>query len=71
MQEAKICPIGDVTGDGKVNMKDWSRLYDHISETNPLEDYNLLCADVTGDGKVNMKDWSRLYEHLSEVNPLW
>ncbi len=69
--DAKICLKGDTTGDGKVNMKDWSRLYDHISETNPLEDYNLLCADVTGDGKVNMKDWSRLYDHISETNPLW
>ncbi len=71
VQNVEINLIGDTTGDGKVNMKDWSRLYDHISETNPLEDYNLLCADVTGDGKVNMKDWSRLYDHISEANPLW
>ena len=63
--------LGDTTGDGKVNMKDWSCLYDHISETSTLTDYALQCADVTGDGKVNMKDWSRLYDHISEVAPLW
>ena len=70
-QEAKICPIGDVTGDGKVNMKDWNRLYDHVNEVSSLSGYNLQCADVTGDGKVNMKDWNRLYAHVNEVNPLW
>jgi len=25
-----------VTGDGKVNMKDWNRLYEHINEIDPL-----------------------------------
>ncbi len=63
--------LGDTTGDGKVNMKDWSCLYDYISETSILTDYALQCADVNGDGKVNMKDWSRLYDHISEANPLW
>lgn len=62
---------GDVNGDGKVNMKDWNRLYDHISEINPLTDDALQRADVTGDGKVNMKDWNRLYDHISEINPLF
>ena len=27
---------GDVNGDGKVNTKDWNRIYDHVEETNPL-----------------------------------
>ena len=70
-QDAKICLVGDANCDGKVNMKDWSRLYDHIGETDELTDYNLLCADTNRDGKVNMKDWSRLYDHISETNPLW
>ena len=26
----------DVNNDGKVNIKDWNRLYDHITEVNPL-----------------------------------
>lgn len=66
-----ICPVGDVTGDGKVNMKDWSRLYDHISEEITLESYQFSCGDVNGDGKLNMKDWSRLYSHISEVESIW
>ena len=63
--------LGDINGDGKVNGKDWIRLYEHISETNELNDYQLLCADVNKDGKVNGKDWIRLYEHINETNPLF
>jgi len=69
--DCDLCLVGDTNGDGKVNMKDWSRLYSHISEESLLTGYQLQCADVTGDGKVNMKDWSRLYNHISEVEPLW
>ena len=70
-QDVKICLLGDVTGDGKVNAKDHSRLYAHVNKTNLLTGYELLCADVTGDGKVNAKDHSRLYAHVSKTNPLW
>ena len=70
-QDVEIWLLGDVTGDGKVNAKDHSRLYAHINKTNLLEGYALLCADVTGDGKVNAKDHSRLYAHISKTNPLW
>lgn len=69
--DVELCPAGDVTGDGKVNMKDWSALYAHINEVSPLSGYALSCADVTGDGKLNMKDWNRLYGHVSETDPLW
>ncbi len=69
--DGQICPIGDVTGDGKVNMKDWGTLYDHINEVSVLKDYSFACAEVTGEGKLNMKDWNRLYGHISETNPLW
>ena len=63
--------IGDINGDGKVNIKDWNTLYNHINETEQLTGYQLLCADINGDGKVNIKDWNRMYDHITEVNPLW
>ena len=63
--------IGDINGDGKVNIKDWNILYNHINETEQLTGYQLLCADINGDGKVNIKDWNRMYDHITEVNPLW
>lgn len=70
-QNVSICLAGDTNGDGKLNMKDWSAIYDHTSEVAPLAGYALECADVNGDGKVNLKDWARLYDHISETDPLW
>lgn len=67
----KLNLLGDVNTDGKVNMKDWVRLYNHINEVETLRGYGLTCADVNGDGKTNMKDWIRLYNHISETDPMW
>ena len=69
-QNVKICLIGDLNEDGKVNNKDWNRLYNHINESDILSGYELLCADINKDEKVNIKDWNRMYDHITEVNPL-
>ena len=70
-QDVKICLIGDVTGDGKVNTRDLNRVYAHVNGTNPLTGYEFDCGDVTGDGKINTRDLNRLYAHISETNLLW
>ena len=71
-RDVKICLLGDVNGDGKVNAKDRNRLYEHVNKSNLLTDtYSLMCADVTLDGKVNTKDRTRLYEHINKSNLLW
>ena len=70
-QDVKIHLLGDINGDGKVNMKDWGAVYAHVNETKLLTGYELKCAEVTGDGKVTMKDWNRIYAHVNETNPLW
>ena len=68
---ATLCPIGDVTGDGVVNIKDFQRLLRHVNKTNPLTDYELACGDVTGDGVCNIKDFQRLLRHVNKTNPLF
>ena len=71
-QDVKIHLLGDINGDGSVDMKDWGRMRSHINETNMLtDDYALACADVIKDGKVDMKDWGRMRSHINEANPLW
>ena len=70
-QDATICPVGDVSGDGVVNIKDFQRLLRHVNKTNPLEDYDLACGDVTGDGVCNIKDFQRLLRHVNKTNPLF
>ena len=72
MQDVKIHLLGDVTGDGKITAKDYSRMYAHIRKTNLLTDYALQVGDVVGaDGKITAKDYSRLYAHLAKTNVLW
>ncbi len=61
-QDVKLHLPGDVTGDGKINVVDASKVYAHVRETSPLTDeYALACADITGDGNVNVADTSRIY----------
>lgn len=70
-QDTKICPYGDIDGDGETGMLDMIRLYNHINETEELTDYAYLCADVDGDGEVGMLDMIRLYGHINETEPLY
>jgi len=71
-QNVKICPIGDVTGDGKVTATDYSRLLAHVKKTSTITDtYMLACADVTGEGKITATDYSRLLAHVKKVSLLW
>lgn len=53
---------GDTNNDGKVNLKDWAIIMEHINETTILTGDALENADVNGDGKVNIKDWACLYD---------
>lgn len=63
--ELQICPVGDTSGDGKLNMGDISRIYSHIRSTKLMtDDYALCCADVTGDGKLNVGDTAELYSRI-------
>ena len=70
-QDVVIQLLGDINGDGKVNMKDWNNVYAHVNKTTELKDYALKCAEVSGDKKINMKDWNRIYAHVNKTKLLW
>lgn len=60
--DMKLCPAGDITGDGKLNVMDVARVYSHARGAVQIgEDYQLTCADMNGDGKVNILDVARIY----------
>ena len=69
--DVKLCPIGDVTGDGKVNIMDVAKLYAHVKGTPITDEYALTCGDTTGDGKYNIMDVAKLYSHVKGVNKLY
>ena len=54
--------LGDISGDGKVNIADVSKFYAHIRGTVLLTDPRALsAADQDGNGKINIADVSKLY----------
>ncbi len=77
VQNVKIWLLGDVNGDGKINVKDATqvnRYYNNLSSIIGGQDedagYRKLIADVNGDGKINVKDATqikRFYNNLSSV----
>ena len=62
VQDLKVRLLGDVSGDGRINVGDVAKLYGHIKKTAVITDsYVLLCMDMTGDGRLNVGDTARLY----------
>jgi hypothetical protein len=72
VQPREICLLGDITGEGKVNVGDVARLYGHIRKTSTITDeYAISCADVTGDGRLNVGDTATLYSHVKNTKKLY
>lgn len=62
VQDLKVRLLGDVSGDGRINVGDVAKLYGHIKKTAVITDpYVLLCMDMTGEGRLNVGDTARLY----------
>lgn len=71
-QDVTICLLGDVNGDGSVNVGDTAAIFAHLRQSTLITDeYLLLCADATEDGKLNMGDTARIFAHVNGKTPLW
>ena len=70
-QDVTIHLLGDIDGNGKVNIGDVAKLTAHIKGTALLtDDYILDCANVNG-GKLNMGDTASLYAHIRGTKKLY
>lgn len=59
--------LGDVNGDGEVNHRDASKVYDYYNGIIELTEEQLAAADVNGDGEVNHRDASKIYDLYNGV----
>ena len=60
--------LGDVNGDGKVNIQDVIRLLNHVNKSDVFADASH--CDINQDGKINIQDVIRLLNHVNKSNPL-
>ena len=66
--EVKIACLGDVNGDGRLNVGDVAMIYAHAKHTALLtDDYQLLCADYNGDGRINVGDTATVYAYAKRT----
>ena len=72
-QNVTICPIGDISGDGKVTTKDYAMANAHAQKVSLLsDDYQIKCGDVLkGDGKITTADAARINAAAQKIDPLW
>ncbi len=61
-----IC--GDVTGDGKVNIKDATQIQKYAAKLADFTDAEFICADTNGDGKVNVKDATAIQKFVAKFD---
>ena len=72
-QDVKICPLGDVNGDGKITNYDYSKVNQHVCkiEGKELSGYAFSCADVNSDGKITNYDAGKINQHVCKVKELY
>ena len=69
---AKLNPVGDISGDGKVTAIDFTRANSHARGVSLLSGYELKCADVVNsDGEVTPADAARINSAARGVSKLW
>jgi len=57
-----LCKTADLTGDGKIDIRDYSILVSQFMDTGP---HTTLPADLNCDGKVDLIDYSLLIRNLN------
>ena len=62
--------LGDVDGNGDINVTDIAKLAAHIKGMKPLSDDAQTRADVTKDGNLNVSDISTLAAHIKGIKPI-
>ena len=59
--------LGDVNGDGEIDILDANLVVAWYNEVRELEDDQLLAADVNGDGEVDIMDANMIVAYYNEV----
>ena len=59
--------LGDVDGDGTVNINDATMIQKYVAELITLTPDRLKAADTNGDGVVNINDATQIQKYIAEL----
>jgi len=59
--------LGDVNGDGKVNVKDATLIQKAAAKLTSLTDDEILRGDVNADSKINVKDATAIQKYVAKI----
>lgn len=71
VQDGKIHLLGDINGDGRINVVDVTKANAHAKKTVLMEGYDLVCADINKDNRVNVVDVTKMNAHAKKTVFLW
>lgn len=61
--------IGDVDGNGKINIKDATAIQKHIAKLIAIDETKFIYADTDKDNKITVKDATRIQKFLAQIIP--
>ncbi|MBR0529996.1 MAG: leucine-rich repeat protein [Ruminococcus sp.] len=59
--------LGDVNGDGKINVTDIAKIAAHVKGIKQMPEEYLAAADINGDGKINVTDIAKIAAHVKGI----
>ena len=62
--------LGDVNGDGDINVTDIAMVAAHIKGIKALDENGIKAADVNGDGEVNVTDIAKIAAHIKGIKAI-
>ena len=68
--EDETIMLGDVNGDGEINVTDIAKVAAHIKGIKALDEKGFKAADVNGDGDVNVTDIAKIAAHIKGIKAI-
>ncbi len=65
--EAETLEIGDINGDGGININDATMIQKYLAELETLTPEQLKAADTDGDGNININDATNIQKFIAEL----
>ncbi|MBP1533234.1 MAG: hypothetical protein IK999_03785 [Ruminococcus sp.] len=62
--------LGDINGDGNINVSDIALAASHIKGIRALTPQQQKAADITGDGQINVSDIAAISAHIKGINAI-